>query len=257
MDSFIPVNSLLTENAATGRLPRGYRACSFLVFSQNHDQIGNRLKGDRLSRNLSFEALKLAAAMVLLSPYLPLLFMGEEYGETAPFQYFVSHSDPDLIKAVRKGRREEFAAFGWKEEPPDPQSEETFFRSRLNWKLSTTGKNKILRDFYQELIRLRKELIQEDVLIRSRRVRCFEKESVLEVIYDGPPLALLILSFGEIPLPMNFSILPGRWCKRMDSGETTWEGPGSRIPATLNSDGNISFDLNPHSCLLLVQDKEN
>ena len=75
-----------------------------MVCSQNHDQVGNRMLGDRLSATLSFEQQKLAAAAVLLSPFVPLLFMGEEYGETAPFQYFVSHSDPALIEAVRTGR---------------------------------------------------------------------------------------------------------------------------------------------------------
>src|SRR5436853_3841728 len=88
--------------------------------------------GDRLTGLVGVEQLKLAAAVVLLSPFLPLLFMGEEYGETAPFQYFVSHSDPALIEAVRRGRKSEFAAFGWSAEPPDPQDEGTFARSRLN-----------------------------------------------------------------------------------------------------------------------------
>ena len=104
----------------------------FVVCSQNHDQVGNRMLGDRLSATLSFEQQKLAAGAVLLSPFIPLLFMGEEYGETAPFQYFVSHSDPALIEAVRQGRREEFAAFAWQGEVPDPQDEATFRRSRLN-----------------------------------------------------------------------------------------------------------------------------
>ena len=103
----------------------------FVAFAQNHDQVGNRLLGERLSRLVSFESLKLAAGAVILSPFTPLLFMGEEYGETAPFHYFVSHSDPDLIEAVRKGRLEEFAAFRWMGDPPDPQAEKTFQRSKL------------------------------------------------------------------------------------------------------------------------------
>ena len=98
----------------------------FVVFSQNHDQVGNRLLGERLSQLVSFESLKLAAAAVILSPYLPLLFMGEEYGEEAPFQYFISHGDAALIDAVRNGRRGEFASFGWLGEPPDPQDEKLF-----------------------------------------------------------------------------------------------------------------------------------
>ncbi len=104
----------------------------FVVFSQNHDQTGNRLKGERLSSLVSFESLKLAAGVVLLSPYIPLIFMGEEYGETAPFLFFISHSDPELIKAVRQGRKDEFKTFNWKDEPPDPQDIETFMRSKLD-----------------------------------------------------------------------------------------------------------------------------
>ncbi len=86
-----------------GSASRDVPASRFLVFAQNHDQVGNRLYGERLSALVSFDALKLAAAVVLLSPNIPLLFMGEEYGETAPFQFFVSHGDPDLIEAVRHG----------------------------------------------------------------------------------------------------------------------------------------------------------
>jgi maltooligosyltrehalose trehalohydrolase len=103
----------------------------FIVFSQNHDQVGNRMRGDRLSTLVPFEALKLAAGIVLLSPNVPLLFMGEEYGEQAPFQYFVSHSVQELVEAVRIGRKEEFAGFGWQDELPDPQDEATFSHSKI------------------------------------------------------------------------------------------------------------------------------
>ncbi len=130
----------------------------FVVFSQNHDQTGNRMNGERLSSLVSFESLKLAAGLVLLSPYIPLLFMGEEYGETAPFLYFVSHSDEHLINAVREGRKKEFASFNWGKEPPDPQNPETFHLSRLNWEKRYTGNGKILLDFYKTLIRIRKEI---------------------------------------------------------------------------------------------------
>ncbi|MFC1970861.1 malto-oligosyltrehalose trehalohydrolase, partial [Chloroflexota bacterium] len=106
-------------------------AYRFVVFSQNHDQVGNRAGGERLSMLVSFEALKLTAGIVLLSPFMPLLFMGEEYGETSPFPYFVSHNDPELIEAVRKGRREEFLAFDWQGEIPDPQDESTFLSAKL------------------------------------------------------------------------------------------------------------------------------
>jgi maltooligosyltrehalose trehalohydrolase len=98
---------------------------------QNHDQVGNRMLGERLATLVSFEAYKLAAAAVLLGPNVPLLFMGQEYGEQAPFQYFVSHTDPDLVEAVRRGRREEFRSFDWAGEVPDPQDAGTFLRSKL------------------------------------------------------------------------------------------------------------------------------
>ena len=97
-----------------------------MVCSQNHDQVGNRLRGERLAALVSFEARKLAAATVLLSPCIPLLFMGEEYGEAAPFHYFISHANPAVIQGVREGRRAELAAFGWHGRPPDPQDIASF-----------------------------------------------------------------------------------------------------------------------------------
>jgi len=120
-----------------------------VVFSANHDQIGNRALGDRPATRLSPKQLKLLAAAVLLSPSVPLVFMGEEYGETNPFQYFVDHSDPKLIDAVRKGRRKEFPSV---EDPPDPADPATFERSKLD------RKDNELRAFYKEMIAMRTKL---------------------------------------------------------------------------------------------------
>jgi maltooligosyltrehalose trehalohydrolase len=137
-------------------------ATRLVVCAQNHDQVGNRPHGERLTRLVSFEALKLAAGTLLLAPFVPLLFMGEEYGETAPFLYFTSHTDPDLAEAVRRGRREEHAARAaaeegeGREEIPDPQGEETFRRSRLDWALRREGRHRTLLALYTELLRLRK-----------------------------------------------------------------------------------------------------
>ncbi len=128
-----------------------------VVFSQNHDQVGNRMLGERLSEHLSIPQLKLAAATILLSPYLPLLFMGEEYAESAPFPYFVSHGDPHLVEGVRRGRLEEFAAFGNQGEPPDPQAEATFLSAKLDQEQRHQAEQRVLFKFYRELIRLRKE----------------------------------------------------------------------------------------------------
>jgi maltooligosyltrehalose trehalohydrolase len=137
--------------------PRTTDGAKFVVCAQNHDQVGNRMMGDRLAASLNSDQLKIVAAAVVLSPFLPMLFMGEEYGETAAFQYFTSHSDKDLIEAVRKGRREEFDDFEWKGEPPDPHAEETFQSSKLNWSLTGKGEHASLRRLYHQLLRLRRE----------------------------------------------------------------------------------------------------
>lgn len=129
----------------------------FVLFIQNHDQVGNRAAGERLDALVCPDARRLAAALLLLSPYVPLIFMGEEYGEPAPFLYFVSHSDPQLIEAVRKGRSEEFESFGWGNGVPDPQAIETFERSRIHFELARAGEHAKLRELYRELLVIRRE----------------------------------------------------------------------------------------------------
>ena len=168
----------------------------FVVFSQNHDQVGNRMGGDRLSTLVSFEALKLAAGIVLLSPNIPLLFMGEEYGEEAPFQYFISHSDSELVEAVRQGRREEFAAFGWEGALPDPQAETTFLRSKIHPDAMRLGKQEILLGVYRTLIRLRKgipSLFNPEK--KGIKVEAFSKEKILMAV----PLREGWLSWLSLP----------------------------------------------------------
>jgi len=105
---------------------------AFVVFAQNHDQVGNQATGDRLVTQVPLAAVKVAAASVVCAPYLPLLFMGEEYGETAPFAFFTSFGDPELGAAVRAGRRAEFARFAWAGDIPDPQDPATFAAARLD-----------------------------------------------------------------------------------------------------------------------------
>ena len=162
-----------------GSSSRGLPGQRFIVFAQNHDQVGNRLQGERLSQLLSFEALKLAAGAIILSPYLPLLFMGEEYGEEAPFLYFISHSDPELVDAVRRGRREEFAAFSWQAEPPDPQDDKTFQRSKLNHDLKNLEPHRVLREFYRELLHIRRQTFLNACGRIDREVQPYEKRKSL------------------------------------------------------------------------------
>ena len=145
----------------------------FVVFSQNHDQIGNRMLGDRLTSTLSFEALKLVAATVLLSPQVPMLFMGEEYGETNPFQYFISHTDADLVKLVQEGRKKEFSYFNWQGEVPDPQSEIVFEQCKLSLDYKT-GHRASLWSYYKHLIVFRKQRV-------AMRGRQKENVNVIEI----------------------------------------------------------------------------
>jgi len=140
-----------------GRPPVGLDGHRFLAYLQNHDQIGNRALGRRMSQLVSVGRLKIGAALVLTSPFVPMLFQGEEWGASTPFQYFTDHPEPELAKAAREGRRREFAAFGWKpEEVPDPQARETFRRSKLNWSELSQSLHAGLFEWHQRLIRLRR-----------------------------------------------------------------------------------------------------
>ncbi|OHE33406.1 MAG: malto-oligosyltrehalose trehalohydrolase [Syntrophobacterales bacterium RIFOXYC2_FULL_60_23] len=232
-----------------GSSSRDIAAERLVVFGQNHDQIGNRLGGERLSQLVSFEAVKLAAGVVLLSPCLPLLFMGEEYGEVAPFWYFVSHSDPALIEAVRKGRQEEFAAFQWPGEPPDPLDEATFARARLDHRLRREGEHRVLRDFYREALRLRQELKLLTGLGRQDRdVHAYEQEKVLRVRMNGElAQGLILFSFGPEPLDMSFFWPEGAWHRELDSADRRWGGPGSETPPVIQGHNDILLRLPPRS----------
>jgi maltooligosyltrehalose trehalohydrolase len=133
-------------------VPDGVEATRFLGYLQDHDQVGNRAMGERSSHLLPPNLLKVAAALVLTGPFVPMLFMGEEWGATTPWQYFTDHDDPALAEAVRKGRRAEFAAFGW-DDVPDPQDPETFRRSVLDWDEARGD----LLEWHRALLALRRE----------------------------------------------------------------------------------------------------
>jgi maltooligosyltrehalose trehalohydrolase len=141
-----------------GRSSAGVPRQRFIVAAQNHDQVGNRPLGERLASLVPPDRQRLAAALVLLSPYIPLLFMGEEYGETAPFLYFIEHGDADLVEAVRAGRRREFEALGLSAAAQiDPQAEETFARARLDWDRRESPDGASLLALYTDLLALRRE----------------------------------------------------------------------------------------------------
>jgi maltooligosyltrehalose trehalohydrolase len=228
-------------------------ARQFVVFAQNHDQVGNRRQGERLGRVVGFEGLKLAAGAVILSPFLPLLFMGEEYDETAPFLYFVSHSDERLIEAVRRGRKEEFASFAWEGDPPDPQDESSFLSSKLNRSLRLEAGHRELWEFYRELLRLRRH---------SPALALLSKDHV-EVTGDESNKTIRIRRWcegQEMCLWMNFQcagahtqliLPPGRWAKILDSSDPRWLGPGSAFPGEWNRGEPLDFDASPFQLVLL------
>ena len=216
-----------------GSSPRGLAASKFVAFTQNHDQIGNRAFGERLTALVDFESLKLAAGVNLLSPFMPLLFMGEEYGETAPFQYFTSHGDPDLVEAVRRGRREEFADFGWGEEVPDPQDEQTYHRSHLDHSLKKTGKHQTLFRFYQELIRIRREFRLGSA--PSHTVRELGEHALLLLFNTRPKGLAILFNFDERPVALDAQGLEGNWIARLDSAAAVWSGSNHNLERSADS----------------------
>jgi maltooligosyltrehalose trehalohydrolase len=183
-----------------GRPVAGLSGARFLGYLQNHDQIGNRAKGERSSHLISTGRLKVAAALIAASPFVPMLFQGEEWGASSPFQYFTDHHDPALAKAVTEGRRREFAAFGWKpEEIPDPQSVETFTRSKLDWSEMSREPHASLYDWHRRLLALR----------RSRAVLADGRLDAVRVRYDEEAL-WLVMERGPIRVACNLADHPQR-----------------------------------------------
>ncbi len=235
-----------------GNSARDVPAKRFIVFAQNHDQVGNRKLGERLSKLASFEHLKLAAGVTLLSPFLPLLFMGEEYGEEAPFLYFVDHSDPSLVEAVREGRKKEFSSFEWTSEPPDPQGEAAFLGSKLHWEARNTGCHRTLYEFYKELIRLRCRVpALTSPSIQKVRTIAHEAERVLISmrIHDHGQ-ALAVFHFGGKSARLSVPCGLGDWSKKLDSADPRWRGDGSLAPHQLERTEAPVLTVSPSSFVL-------
>jgi len=206
-----------------GNLSRDIPPSRFVVCNQNHDQVGNRARGERLTALVNFEALKLAAGVTLLSPFVPLLFMGEEYGEEAPFQYFTSHGDPVLVEAVRRGRREEFAEFGWEKEVPDPQEEGTFSRSRLDHSLKVQEPHSTLLRFYRQIIRVREELRVR--VPGAETVTGLGERALLMIRENGGREVAMIFNFADRAVVLNVPRLVGNWTRIIYSAAAGWRGP--------------------------------
>ena len=227
----------------------------FVVFSQNHDQVGNRMLGERLPTQVSFETLKLAAGLVLLSPNIPLLFMGEEYGEEAPFLDFVDHGDQGLIEAVRVGRKREFSSFSWKGAPPDPASLETYLRSKLRWESRIEGHHARLLAYYRALTGLRRSLspfsADADRQVGVRHL--LSAEVIALLIGKGDAQVAWLAHFGKEDARISRPFPEGAWQRLIDSGDSVWGGPGSLLPEHLEADADIV--LRPKSFSVFVKEE--
>jgi maltooligosyltrehalose trehalohydrolase len=140
-----------------GRQVVGLSGHRFIGFAQNHDQVGNRAQGERVSHEAGIGRAKIAAALVLTAPFVPMLFQGEEFGASAPFLYFTDYDDPELGRMISEGRKKEFVAFGWApDQIPDPQAEQTFLQSKLNWAELNEPPHRSLLQWHKDLISLRR-----------------------------------------------------------------------------------------------------
>jgi maltooligosyltrehalose trehalohydrolase len=242
----------------------------FVVCVQNHDQVGNRKHGDRLGDLIDFEGRKLAAAAVLTSPFVPMLFMGEEYAEPAPFQFFTSFGDPNLGEAVREGRRAEFAAFeSWRGEAPDPQDPETFARSRLDRSLRGSGDHARLHDLYRALLELRRT----EPLITDPRAPDVEAATVPghEAVIlrrrsrDRRRELMVVLNADESDAGVVIPDASGVWERILDTADERWGGPGGPPEAPDSSPGTgvivpdatgvLTTTVRRHSALVLLREE--
>ncbi len=241
-----------------GKSTAGHAGRQFVVFSQNHDQIGNRMLGERPSQLVSFAMQKLMAGAIMSSPYLPMLFMGEEWGELNPFLYFVSHSDPTLVEAVRQGRKTEFAAFQTSVDAPDPQDERTFERSKLQWPRLTQEPHRTLFRYYQTLLALRKKSSlrhpnRESVAVVVDEVRQTltlfrqHKQPLKSGAFTVVETVVCLMNFSLEPQSLNLPANDSNWRKLLDSADPQWHGP---VAAPALIDGNAPVIVQAESILI-------
>lgn len=222
----------------------------FVVCIQNHDQVGNRAMGDRLDTLVNFEQRKLAAALLLLSPYVPLLFMGEEYGERRPFQYFVSHGDPELVRAVREGRRREFAAFGWDAEVPDPQAQATFERSTIDPSVAGSGAHAQLLALYQRLLRLRRAEPALRPGGAEVQVDTEPGEDWIRLRLTTPGARKLVATFNLAAAPRLVPVGDGSWTTLLSTEDAEFGGSGAGSGLEIGPDGEAMARLTPYATAL-------
>ncbi|WP_018618187.1 malto-oligosyltrehalose trehalohydrolase [Spirosoma luteum] len=239
-----------------GKSTAGHAGRQFVVFTQNHDQIGNRMLGERPSQLVSPEMKKLMAGAVISSPYLPMLFMGEEWGELNPFLYFVSHSDLPLIEAVRQGRRKEFAAFHGPFAAPDPQDVETFERSKLNWTRVTQEPHQTIFRYYQTLLALRKQSSlrhpnRESVAVvvdEERMTLTLFRQHAGELAGQQEETVICLMNFSKEVQQLTLPAGERSWRKLLDSADSQWNGPAAAPTVVASNHEHVS--VQPESILI-------
>ena len=204
-------------------------AFRFLGYLQDHDQVGNRATGDRISARLAPGLVKIGAGLVLTAPFTPMLFMGEEWAAGTPWQYFTDHTDPELARAVAVGRREEFAAFGWgPADVPDPQDEATFYRSKLDWaELDQAGHQDMLA-WYTELIALRRAWPELTDPMLDRVRADYDDPKRWLVLYRGRLRVVVNLSERGQRVPLG---QPGAAVLAASRTGVTLDGSDANLPA--------------------------
>jgi maltooligosyltrehalose trehalohydrolase len=180
--------------------------------------------------------------------------MGEEYGEKAPFNYFISHLDENLVQAVQKGRKEEFAKFNWQETPLDPQAVETFENSKLSWNIQKR-ENMVLLDFYRELIKIRKNLstLNELNKVQKRAEALKDKEIILLRRSIANKHSLCLMNFGLSDEEIKIELPAGKWHKIIDAADERWLGTGSSLPDSIS--GSIEFKMCAQNFLLYSSER--
>lgn len=240
------------RQANHGQPATGITPDKFIVFSQNHDHIGNRAFGERLVTLARLEAAKLAAAIVVLSPFIPLFFMGEEYGEDAPFLYFTNFSDQALAENVRKGRREEHKTNDSQGEIPDPQNQDTFEKSRINWRKRREDRGKKILEYYKTLLHLRKSLAPNLGQVVLPKFSTLSQGHILIMTFGKDKSAVAVANFSNQQCSVDFRY-GGAFVKAIDSADDAWAGPGSLLPNKVRDKSELI--LQPRSVAVYIKPK--